>query len=149
MSMKYKSILLGDKPSISFNERTNLRESIEKYWKGNANSVYGPQYLSLKDGIIHVNGFCFERKDILLVQFYDRCNIFIEADGSYNIDLWNSDDSLSDKEKEYVSLLCEELVDNESEYVKKHKLFFEAKPWLLLEGSTPEEAIDKLMSLGW
>ena len=147
--MKYKSILLGDIPTISFNERTNLGKDIEKYWKGHDNSPIGLQYLNFKNGIIHVKSFPFERQDILVIQFYNRCNIFIKADGSYNINMWSEDDSFSNKEREYVDLLCGDIINNENEYIKKHKLFFESEPWHSLEGLTPEEAIDKLTSLGW
>lgn len=145
----YDSLLLGDKPIISFNDRTGLRKEIIEYWVGNSNSVIGLQYVDLKDGIIHVKQFPFERTDIFVIQFWDRCNIFLEANGRYSIDLWHKNRPLRETEREYIKTLCDELLILEREYVNRQRAFFETQPWRRLEGLTPEEAVAELELMGW
>jgi hypothetical protein len=63
--------------------------------------------------------------------------------------VWSNAPRLSERERDYVGLLCGELVDTESNFVERQRSFFATEPWIELEGLTPDQAITRLESLGW
>jgi len=149
MTVEYKSLLLGKGPSITLNDRTQIRQNISKYWQNQTSSMYNIQYLDLNNGVINIKQYCYERTDIFVVQFSNRCNIFVEADGQHSVNVFENATPLTMAEDTYIELLCEELLIAESNFVETQRLFFGTQPWLQLEGLTPDQAIVKLKSLGW
>lgn len=136
--------------SVSKNVRSNLADEMEKYWVGRENSNIGIQWLNLKDG--HVYKFselsdAFGRKDIFLVQMFNGFNVFVEPDGSIDIQEYGA--QLYPEEREEVKKFVVDLMEKEKEYVEHERRFLQEKPWRQCDGMTPQQAVDKLRELGW
>ena len=116
-------------PFVTRNVRSTLANDIQKYWVGQPNSNIGMQYLTLKDGIIHLNGYLFERTDIMVVQFFDIANVFVEADGSKCINVW-SKVTLSKQRQAQIYAIVDAHYVTASEYVKREARFLKEKLYL-------------------
>lgn len=148
MATSRESIITKRVPfQVLKNVRSDLKEKIAKNWLGETNSSIGIQYLDFNDGVIHFRGHS-ARTDVILIQWQDTCNVFIEVDGYKSIQPFG-DIKLSDREKKYITIICEEFLDKEREYIEHEKHFLDSRPWEQLDGLTPEQAISKLTELGF
>lgn len=135
------------KMNCVLHRRSDLRESIEKYWLDKQESVVAMQYLTLKDGKIQVP-FSIERRDLFLFQVPDICNAFVEPDG--RIVIQNYDGVLlSHAEEELIRRAINRELPKHAAFVEEQNLFLNSEPWKQLEGLTPREAVKKLQELGW
>lgn len=135
-------------PSVVRNTRSILANEIKKYWCGHTNSNIGMQYLTFKDGIIHVRDGLFERTDLMMVQFWNVANVFVEADGSKTFNEW-SKEKLSKQRRAQMCAIVDSHVTMAKDYMERERRFLREKPWLQLDGMTPEQAVAKLTELGW
>lgn len=135
-------------PFVTRNVRSTLANDIQEYWVGRTNSNIGVQYLTFKDGIIRLNGCLLERTDIMVVQFFGVANVFVEADGSKSIDVW-SDGKLTKQRRDQIYAIVDAHYAMASEYVAREARFLKERPWLKVDGMTPEQAVAKLTELGW
>lgn len=135
-------------PSVSKHVRSNLATEVQKYWVGKPDSNIGLQYLRLHNGVIEVPEFSFERKDLLLVQFWGVCNVFVEPSGHIQIDAW-SETILSEADRAHIAAQIPPIVAAHEEFFKEENRFFQEKPWLQVHGMTPEQALAKFVELGW
>jgi hypothetical protein len=141
--------VIGTKPRVSLNDRTHLARDFGRYWLGVEDSNIGEQYLHFKGGRVFTRSFCFERRDIAIVQFQDVANVFIEPDGQLQVDLF--DVVVSDAEVEYMKGYAKGWYQDENNqaYIQRHHAFFREKPWEQVSGMTVAEALDKFAELGW
>lgn len=140
------------------NDRTKLRDDIEKYWVGKKDSnigVGGPISIDWRTRKISAEGFFF-RKDIYLIRIYlkkstDHYSIFVEPDLSYEIDKYDvTDKSLFENAKKYIKDYINYYLKNtDSRYIKRQQKWFKEEPWEYIDDKTPEEAVEILKSLGW
>lgn len=137
--------------TTSKNVRSDLTDQIERYWVGREASNIGMQYLALKDGRLELNSHLFERTDVLCLQDFKDCggcNIFIEANGAIQIDVWDrSQWSLAAQERAYRA--AAEAIAGHHCYMARQARFLATKPWLRVVGMTPEEGVARLRELGW
>lgn len=133
---------------VTRNVRSTLADDIQKHWVGRTNSNIGAQYLTFQDGIVRLNGYLCERTDVMVVQFFGIANVFVEADGSKSINVW-SDTPLSKQRREQIYAIVDAHCAVASEYMKREARFLKEKPWLKVDGLTPEQAVNKLTELGW
>ena len=148
--MKIKHELKLSDVYMSRNVRSDLASEVKKYWLGKKKSNIGLQYLDLKDGIIHADVGMWERTDILMFQHPKAFNVFVEADGSCT---WNVFDGceVSDNERRTVETYIRKKVrqPDTAAYVTHERKFLLDKPWLQVDGMTPEQAIAKFAELGF
>lgn len=136
--------------------RSNLRQEIEKYWVGKPKSNVGLQYLEYKNGLIKANKYMFERRDLMCFQLYDVFNVFINPDKTFTWNMFGGDthnvrSQLSEQEERaVVNHIKAELAKPEVvAYFEHENRFFEHKPWMHVDGMTPEQAVAKFKELGW
>jgi hypothetical protein len=142
------SIILHPNVKVIKHHRSNLREEIRENWWGETNSIFGLQYVKLVDGILQLRGPYEERTDPFCVEWSGVCTVNIDYDGEHYIHEY-SGVTLSEREKVYIALYCDEIVVTEKEYLDREEKFILEEPWKYLEGLTPEKAIEKLTELGF
>lgn len=130
------------------NVRSDLAERMRAYWVGKPTSNIGLQYLSYNEGLITVRQPAWERTDILWLSVDNACNVFIEPDGSTQIDAYDGVEFTSEEFGKLKQLAAKVYAEN-AEYVAHEKRFLESKPWLQVDGMTPERAVEKFIELGW
>ena len=146
---RYKEeVLTLDTYQVMRNVRSNLAEQIQTYWCGKPTSNVGMQYLSYKEGVITASQHVFERTDILWIAVDNVCNVFIEPDGSVQIDRYRNVE-LTTVECDQLKKLAAKVYAANVKYVEREKQFLDAKPWLQVHGMMPEEAVAKFTELGW
>ena len=136
------------KPFVTRNIRSDIADDIQKYWVGKKESNIGVQYLSFKDGIVHARRCILERSDIMVVQFSSVANVFVEADGSQSINEWG-DAKMTPQRRSQIRSIVDAHFIEAKEYVAHEARFLKEKPWLKVDGMTPEQAVAKLTELGW
>jgi len=137
-----------------FHQRSDLRESIEKYWVGRQRSNIGVQYLRLDNGVVRLSGM-YERRDLILLQLPKIMNVFItpfHGKCEVQIDLWPETRSLfqlTAEGREQINQFAAEAVYANQEYWDREVRFLTEKPWEQCDGLTPEATVAKLKELGW
>lgn len=131
------------------NVRSTLRQSVEKYWVGKTRSNIGMQYLTYKDGLITARDG-WERRDLVMFQHPQAFNIFVEPDESLTWNMFDGAEITVQEKGKVERFIRHELSKPEmQEYFATERRFFGEKPWMQVNGMTPEEAVAKLRELGW
>jgi hypothetical protein len=138
--------------NIHRNQRSDLADEMEKYWVGRKRSNIGMQYLALKSGKVVDNGYIFERRDLLVLQWSGHMNVFVEPDGSYGAQLWTEfreDFALTEKGRKKLGQFVKRAIMDNQKFFDHEVKFLDEKPWEQVYGMTPELAVIKLRELGW
>jgi len=143
----------------SKNERTDLRQDIEKHWVGKDYSnigVGGPIKIDWKTRKISVLNHGLSRKDIFVINLdfephSNHYNIFVEPDLTYVInDFTVKNPELFKNAKKYLDdYIHYYLTVTEAPFIKQQQKWYLEKPWEKIDGKTPEEAVEILKNLGW
>lgn len=140
-------------------ERTDIKKSILDHWCGRSSSNIGIARVSLTGGLVSESTLAFERSDIGMLQFYEKrastghvrtflFNVFVELDGS-NGGPDGSDMMVTDAERAYVDGLVAAWVRDNADFIARQRRFFDERPWEMVLGMTPEEAVRALEAAGW
>lgn len=135
--------------------RSNLADRIHTDWCGanccgaDGRPFIGLQYIEWKGGDNPVRlGRILERTDVLFISMDCICNVFIEPDGAQLIQA-HSGVVLSQDAEALVRAYAGVFYLEEKEFVDRERRFLDEKPWLQLDGLTPEQAVARLEELGW
>ena len=146
--------------STSYFDRTNLKARIEKYYVDKIPTDATGQYLKFENGILRLTHM-LER--VMCVQFTWESmafgiNVFVydghEVGGDWVVSVqpWSGVYDMSDMEKMLITARAKQealAAETKDGYMTKHTRFFKERPWLQLDGLTPEAAIKQLTELGW
>jgi hypothetical protein len=139
-------------------ERADLKKSIQDHWCGRSSSNIGIARVSLTGGLVSKSVYAFERRDIGMLQFYERArpghvqsflfNVFVEPDGSHG-GPDSSDVKITDAERAYLDDLVSACVRDNADFIARQRRFFVERPWESILGMTPDEAVRALEAAGW
>jgi hypothetical protein len=144
---------------VSKNDRTQLRQEIEKRWVGQNYSNIGLGHqtsINWSTRKISIESLAFSRTDIYVISIHfgqtnDHYNLFIEPNLDYTINSFDVTNSLlfQDHEKIVYNYLHYYLNNKDIDYIQRQQKWFDEKPYMKIDGKTPEEAVKILKSLGW
>lgn len=136
------TVKLGSGGEYDRNVRSDLADQIEKYWVGRTDSNIGLPYFDLENGKLKKSHYVIFREDIFCLQDLGRgVNVFVEIDGTYQVDLWEGKPKLTDDESKYIKNKVRSVMRAHKEYVERERRFLEGKPWERCYGKTPEEGV--------
>ena len=138
------------KPELRLIDRTDLSADIKKHYLGKQNSNIGVGIIRFKDGII-TTVYDHFRRDLASVQYPHLCNVFINPDGTIQIDKFDPNIKFTDSALEEINEYCKQVIaDNAERWTQQNNfLAFIKVQGKSLIGKTPEQAIAMLESAGF
>lgn len=138
------------KPDVRFIDRTGLSADIKKHYLGKQNSNIGVGLIRFKDGVI-TEVYKYFRSDLCTIQYPKLCNVFINPDGTVQIDRFDPNIKFTESALEEIHDYCKKVMAENQDFWTKQNNFFAF--WSVQRnsfvGKTPEQAIAMLAAGGF
>jgi len=138
------------KPDMQLIDRTDLSKDIKKHYLGKQNSNIVVGLIRFKDGIISQVYDCF-RRDLANVRYPHLCNVFIDPNGTIQIDRFDPNIKFTDSALEEIKEYCKKVITDNAEYWTQQNnflVFWQVQSASFI-GKTPEQAIAMLAAGGF
>lgn len=144
--------------SITFHDRTKLRQEIEQDWVGKLWSGMGVGYVGIDWKTRKIDSFRYliNRTDIMFIRLEltsdgDNYLFFVEPNLQYTFDTIDvTDRKLFDHVKPYIEDFINFCINRlHPGYIQRQRKWAAEKPWEKIHNATPEEAVEILKNLGW
>lgn len=158
---RFMRALTSDHTHFELYDRTDIGAHIQKHWlPGGAGAIMGTQYVTLDsvEGVVRAKDAtttACERRDVARLYLAEYFNVFVNADGTPQIDGGFSAAAESVKTCDWKRALVFSRVEHElcapavQAHLERHRRFFDERPWRALDGLTPEAAVATWRELGW
>lgn len=149
MARIYETVTL-EEPHVTLYKRSNMKIDIEKYFCRERPVRTFIGYYKLDDNNRLTMACEFIRSDIMLIQYNNVCNVFVECDGTYQVDtLARVELDAADRAK--IDQDVRRILKANEDY-RSHEARF--RQWQIrnkhtLVGMTPQEAVDALTEAGF